>query len=93
MTIRARLATALAVFALVGCAVDRHYRYTYHKAQVSQDQLLRDQAALKDTPGVINTFSKPHHDGSGSIEVETTERREIEIQQRLTEMGYTRGEH
>ena len=93
MTIRAPLATILALVALAGCAIDRHYRYTFHKAQVSQDQLLRDQATLKGAPGVVQVFSMPHHDGSGSIEVETTERREIEIQQRLTEMGYTRGEH
>lgn len=83
----------LALATLIGCGVDRNYRYTFHKSQISQEQLLRDQAALREVNGVIAASSASHHDGSGSIEVEVEEGHDIEIQQRLMSMGYTKGQH
>jgi hypothetical protein len=92
MTPRAPLALLVAAAALLGC-VERHYRFTFHKAQVSQEQLLRDQASLRKATGVVEVFATPEHDGGGSIEVETTEGHDIDIQQRLSAMGYVRGQH
>lgn len=93
MNLRAPLAILIALIALFGCGVARNYRFTFHKAHVSQDQLLRDQASLREVSGVLAVFATPHQDGSGSIEVETKDGEDIEVQQRLTTMGYTRGQH
>ena len=61
--------------------------------QISQDQLLRDQESLRKVSGVLAVFATPHQDGSATVEVETQDGKDIEVQQRLTTMGYTRGLH
>ena len=88
-----RLAPVLVLAALAGCGVERHYRFTFHKAQVSQEQLLRDQASLRKHSGVLQVFATPNQDGSGTIEVETEDGKDIDIQQQLSAMGYVRGQH
>lgn len=91
---RALALAALACCALAaGCTRRPTYAFTYHKPQVAQDQLLRDQAALRKTRGVRRVMATPHQDGSASIEVEVEEGRDIDIQQRLSQMGYQRGLH
>ena len=92
MHLRASLAILLGLAALIGC-IERHYRFTFHKHQVSQEQLLRDQAALRKVSGVLAVIATPHQDGCASLEVETEDGKDIEIQELLTTMGYTRAEH
>jgi hypothetical protein len=92
MHLRAPLAFVIALAALIGC-VERHYRFLFHKDQVSQVQLLRDQAALRKKSGVLEVYSTANHDGSATLEIEVKDGKDIEIQQLLSSMGYTREQH
>lgn len=51
------------------------------------------RGTLSDVSGVLEVFSTLHQDGSGSIAVETKDGTDIEVRQRLTTMGYVRGQH
>jgi len=91
-----RLALALvAITALLsaGCMRRPDYAFSYHKAQTSQDQLLRDQEQLRKTRGVKRVTTKHDQDGSATIEVAVAEGYDIEIQKKLSSMGYQRGQH
>jgi hypothetical protein len=82
--------------ALIGCRTrggEQHHSYSYHKADVSQTQLLQDEADLRRVSGVFRVTPTHHQDGSATIEVEVDERAHIAIQQRLSDMGYTKGIH
>lgn len=91
-----RLALALvAVLALLsaGCMRRPDTAFSYHKAQTSQDQLLRDQEQLRKVRGVKRVTAKHDQDGSATIEVQVAEGYDLEIQKKLSAMGYQRGQH
>ena len=69
------------------------YVYTYHKEQISQDQLLRDEETLHRMSGVLRVTSTHNPDGSATLEVEVKEGQQVFIQQKLSAMNYRRGQH
>ena len=89
------LALALAAAAAVGCGRDKKYdySYTYLKAQISQDQLLQDERTLEHQSGVKRVTSKHNMDGSGTIEFAVDAAHRMETQQKMSALGYVRGEH
>jgi len=100
-----RLETAMVRFArpLVACAAviglalsacgARNYSYQFHKPAVSQDQLLRDEEDLRKTGGVERVHSIHHLDGSGTLDLAVDENERVRVQQKLSQMGYIRGQH
>jgi hypothetical protein len=93
-----RIITALliAVSALItsGCTRSgENHSYSYHKASISQSQLLADEANLRKTSGVVRVIPNHLQDGSATIEVEVTDKEHIAIQKKLSDMGYVKGLH
>lgn len=87
------LLAAACILPSAGCRRRADYAYSYHKAQTSQDQLLRDQEQLRKVRGVKRVTTTHAQDGSATIEVQVAEGYDIEIQKKLSSMGYQRGQH
>jgi len=93
MTRFALVLIACATLVTAGCRERPNYAYSYHKSETSQEQLLRDQQTLRKTSGVVRVVTTHHQDGSATIEVEAEDGHDVAVQQKLSAMGYQRGQH
>jgi hypothetical protein len=86
----------LAIIALapVGCGRDEENQaFSFHKASVTQTQLLDDEEKVRKLPGVIRVIPIHHQDGSATLSVEVDDAHHIDIQRKMSAMGYTKGMH
>ena len=88
---------ALALFSslFLGCGTregEEVRTYSFYKASISQSELLHDEAEVRGTAGVIHVISRQNA-GGGSLEVEVDDDHHILVQQKLTDMGYSKGIH
>ena len=91
----ALVAIALVVaLGTVGCRREKFASaYTYNKDQISQEQLLQDEQTLGRMGGVTRVTSRHNLDGSATLEVAVDEAHHMDVQRKLSSMGYIRGEH
>jgi hypothetical protein len=90
------LALVLLCSVILGCrsrGEDENLSYNFYKNDISQSQLLQDEAEIRRTAGVVRVIARQKQDGSGSIEVEVVDKHHILVQQKLSDMGYSKGLH
>lgn len=91
-TIRSIFLCAVAVL-LVACGVRKDLAFTYHKADVSEAQLIADQQTLRNTPGVQRVHGRLGDQNRATIEVGVKEGYDLLIQEKLIGMGWNQGKH
>lgn len=84
----------IACFAL-GCrsrSGEENYDYTFFKRDISQSQLLQDEEEIRRTAGVVRVYSFQSQ-GNGELKVEVDDKHHLLVQQKLSDMGYSKGQH
>jgi len=84
---------ALAGLFLVACGVRKDLAFTYHKADISESQLIADQQTLRNTPGVQRVHGRLGDQNRATIEVGVKEGYDLLIQEKLIGMGWSQGKH
>lgn len=90
-SLSAACATALVLaLSIVGCGGRERpqLEYTYQKPGVTQQQLLDDERALKQTSGVVRVLTKLDGKGHAEIELYLDERNKVPGLERAQELGY-----
>lgn len=78
---------------LVACGVRKDLAFTFHKADISEAQLIADQQTLRNTPGVQRVHGQLGHQNRATIEVGVKEGYDLLIQEKLIGMGWNQGKH
>ncbi len=78
---------------LVACGVRKDLAFTYHKADISEAQLIADQQTLRNTPGVQRVHGRLGDQNRATIEVGVKEGYDLLIQEKLIGMGWNQGKH